>query len=207
MCYDVLRYIVIQTKGDTVTAFAFTAPGARRRRDDRIQLMTAQHHPGRRRRRHPGPGGAFGRRAGRGDIRAAILALLAEEPMHGYQIIQELAERTGGVWRPSPGSVYPTLQQLEDEELVRETASDSGKRVYELTDAGREQASQAPAPWTAVAGEGDDGLVALRDLVQQVAAATRQVAHAGSPTQVETAQTVLRDARKSLYRLLAEDDE
>ena len=96
--------------------------------------------------------------------------------MHGYQIIQELAERTGGVWRPSPGSVYPTLQQLEDEDLVRETASDSGKRVYELTDAGREQAAAAPAPWTAVADESDDALVALRDLAFQVLAATRQVA-------------------------------
>jgi DNA-binding PadR family transcriptional regulator len=190
-----------------VTAFALTAPRARRRRKDRIHLMTAHPHPRRHRRRHAGPGGAFGRRAGRGDIRAAILALLAEQPMHGYQIIQELAERTGGMWRPSPGSVYPTLQQLEDEELVRETASDSGKRVYELTDAGRKQAAEAPAPWMAVAAEGDDGLVALRDLVQQVAAATRQVAHAGSASQVEAAQTVLRDARKSLYRLLAEDAE
>jgi DNA-binding PadR family transcriptional regulator len=189
-----------------VTAFAFTAPGARRRRA-RIRLMTGPHPHRRRRHRHDGPGGAFGRRAGRGDIRAAILALLAEQPMHGYQIIQELAERTGGVWRPSPGSVYPTLQQLEDEELVRETASDSGKRVYELTEAGREQASQAPTPWTAVAAEGDDGLVALRDLAHQVLAATRQVAHAGSAAQIEAAQAVLRDARKSLYRLLAEDDQ
>jgi DNA-binding PadR family transcriptional regulator len=111
------------------------------------------------------------------------------------------------VWRPSPGSVYPTLQQLEDEELVRETSSDSGKRVYELTDAGREQASATTAPWTAVAGESDDELVALRDLVQQVLAATRQVAHAGTSAQIEAAQVVLRDARRSLYRLLAEEDE
>ena len=128
---------------------AFAIPNQRGRRDDGVRFMTGRH-----RRRHRGgfgPEYAFGRRAGRGDIRAAILALLAEQPMHGYQIIQELAERTGGVWRPSPGSVYPTLQQLEDEELVREAASDSGKRVYELTDAGREQAASAPAPWTAVA--------------------------------------------------------
>ncbi len=126
--------------------------------------------------------------------------------MHGYQIIQELTERTGGAWRPSPGSVYPTLQQLEDEELVRETASESGKRVYELTDAGREQASATTAPWTAAAGENDEALVALRDLVHQVLAATRQVAQAGSAAQLEAAQAVLRDARRSLYRLLAEDD-
>ena len=141
---------------------AYAIAGQRCHREDRIHFMGGRH--GRRRGRPFGPGYAFGRRAGRGDIRAAILALLAEEPMHGYQIIQELAERTGGVWRPSPGSVYPTLQQLEDEELVRETASESGKRVYELTDAGREQAAAAPAPWTTVAGESESELVALRDL-------------------------------------------
>ena len=184
-----------------MTAFAF--PAQRCRRDDRLFLMTGRH-----RRRHRsgfGPGYGFGRRAGRGDIRAAILALLAEEPMHGYQIIQELAERTGGVWRPSPGSVYPTLQQLEDEDLVRETASDSGKRVYELTDAGREQASSTPVPWAEAAGEGEDALVALRDLAFQVLAATRQVATAGTAAQVEAAQDVLREARRTLYRLLAEE--
>jgi DNA-binding PadR family transcriptional regulator len=183
---------------------AYAIPGRRCHRDDRIRFMSGRH--GRRRGRPFGPGQAFGRRAGRGDIRAAILALLAEEPMHGYQIIQELAERTGGVWRPSPGSVYPTLQQLEDEELVRETASESGKRVYELTDAGREQAAAAPSPWTAVAGESEQELVALRDLAHQVLAATRQVAHAGTTAQIEAAQTVLRDARRALYRLLAEED-
>jgi DNA-binding PadR family transcriptional regulator len=125
--------------------------------------------------------------------------------MHGYQIIQELTERTGGVWRPSPGSVYPTLQQLQDEELVREAQSDSGKRVYELTDAGREQAAGATAPWSAVAGESADALVSLRDLAHQVMAATRQVAHAGTAAQLESAQAILRDARRALYRLLAED--
>ena len=167
-----------------------------------ILLMGGPH-----RRRHGRHGGthAFGRRAGRGDIRAAILALLAEEPMHGYQIIQELTERTGGIWRPSPGSVYPTLQQLEDEELVREAQSDSGKRVYELTDTGREQAAGSTAPWSAVAGESADALVSLRDLVHQVMAATRQVAHAGSAAQLDSAQAILRDARRALYRLLAED--
>lgn len=186
-----------------MTASAIT--GRRCHRDDRIRFMSGRH--GRRRARPFGPGHAFGRRAGRGDIRAAILALLAEEPMHGYQIIQELAERTGGVWRPSPGSVYPTLQQLEDEELVREAASASGKRVYELTDAGREQSAATPAPWTAVAGESETELVALRELVHQVMAATRQVAHAGTAAQIEAAQGVLRDARRALYRLLAEEEE
>ena len=184
-----------------MTAFALPSHGCR---GERVYFMTGRRHRGRHG-RGPGPGYGFGRRAGRGDIRAAILALLAEEPMHGYQIIQELAERTGGVWRPSPGSVYPTLQLLEDEELVRETASDSGKRVYELTDAGREQAATAPAPWSAVAGDEADGLVTLRDLAHQVMAATRQVALAGTDAQIESAQEILRDARRRLYRLLAED--
>lgn len=186
-----------------MSTFAITS--ARCGRDELARLMSGGHHRGRRHRSF-GRTYAFGRRAGRGDIRAAILALLAEQPMHGYQIIQELTERTGGAWRPSPGSVYPTLQQLEDEELVRETASESGKRVYELTDAGREQASATTAPWTAAADENDEALVALRDLVHQVLAATRQVAQAGSAAQLEAAQAVLRDARRSLYRLLAEDD-
>jgi DNA-binding PadR family transcriptional regulator len=185
-----------------MTTFVIAAPG--RRCGDRALFMSGRH--GHRRGRHYGTRHAFGRRAGRGDIRAAILVLLAEQPMHGYQIIQELSDRTGGVWQPSPGSVYPTLQQLQDEELVRETASDSGKRIYELTDAGREQAAATTAPWTAVGGESDDALVALRDLAHQVMAATRQVAHAGSTAHVEAAQTVLRDARRALYRLLADEE-
>jgi DNA-binding PadR family transcriptional regulator len=196
MCYDISRY----HERSNVTAFAH--PHHCGPDEVRIRFMSGPH---RGRRRHRGGQHAFGRRAGRGDIRAAILTLLAEEPMHGYQIIQELTERTGGVWRPSPGSVYPTLQQLQDEELVREAPSDSGKRVYELTDAGREQATGARAPWSEVAGESADALVALHDLVHQVMAATRQVAHAGSPAQLESAQEILREARRALYRLLAED--
>jgi DNA-binding PadR family transcriptional regulator len=185
-----------------MTTYVITERGRRGRGG--LHFMTGRH--GRRHTRNFGAGHGFGRRAGRGDIRAAILALLAEEPMHGYQIIQELTERTGGVWRPSPGSVYPTLQQLEDEELVRETASESGKRVYELTDTGREQAAGMTTPWTAVASESDDAIVALRDLAHHVMAATRQVAHAGTSAQIEAAQQVLRDARRSLYRLLAGED-
>lgn len=183
---------------------AFALPYRRCHRVEHVHFMGGRHRG--RRYRGFGPGYGFGRRAGRGDIRAAILSLLAEQPMHGYQIIQELAERTGGVWRPSPGSVYPTLQQLEDEELVRETASESGKRVYELTDAGREQAASTRPPWSSVAGESEDALVALHELAHQVIAATRQVAHAGTAAQLEAAQTVLRDARRALYRLLAEED-
>ena len=103
--------------------------------------------------------------------------------MHGYQIIQELAERTGGVWRPSPGSVYPTLQQLEDEDLVRETASESGKRVYELTDAGREQAAASPRRGARSPARATTRSSTLHELAHQVIAATRQVAHAGTAAQ------------------------
>jgi DNA-binding PadR family transcriptional regulator len=154
-----------------------------------------------------GPGPFGGRRAGRGDARAAILALLAEQPMHGYQIIREIGERSEGAWTPSPGSVYPTLQQLTDEGLVRSSETD-GKRVYELTDEGRAAADERTGslPWEEAAEGADDDLTALRDLVFQVMAATRQVAHAGSKAQLAAAQEILRSARKGLYRLLAEDD-
>ena len=152
-------------------------------------------------------GGAFGRRAGRGDIRAAILTLLAEEPMHGYQIIQVISERSGGNWTPSPGSVYPTLQQLEDEGLIEPAPSESGRRVFGLTDDGRAAAAEGPAaPWEEAAETLDHDLVELRELVHQVLAATRQVAQAGSADQIKGAQDVLRAARKGIYKLLAEDD-
>jgi DNA-binding PadR family transcriptional regulator len=151
--------------------------------------------------------GGRGPRAGRGDVRAAILALLNEEPMHGYQIMNELSERTGGVWRPSPGSIYPQLQLLQDEGLVTATEQD-GRRVFALTDTGRTAAAEAtgPKPWEAVAGEGDAEMVELRDLVMGVIAAARQVAHTGAPAQVEAAKDVLTDARKRLYKILAEDE-
>jgi len=194
-----------------MTAYAIEHRGRRRRARHEFLMMH-----GRRRRggRHgfgpPGFDRMFfgpGRKAGRGDIRATILALLAEEPMHGYQIIQEVTDRTGGAWRPSPGSVYPTLQQLEDEELVRTVHTD-GRRVFELTDAGREQAAALPSqtPWES-AGDGDDDLAALRDLAFQLLGATRQVALAGSAKQIESAQTILREARRGIYQLLAEDGE
>ncbi|MDQ2959491.1 MAG: PadR family transcriptional regulator [Candidatus Dormibacteraeota bacterium] len=164
------------------------------------------------------PGGGFpggrgfpwggGHRAGRGDIRAAILALLSEEPMHGYQVIQELERRTGGRWRPSPGSVYPTLQQLEDEGLVRAVEPEAGRRAFELTDAGREEASAStgPPPWEEVAGGDNDGS-STWELFRQVGGATWQVTRAGSPKQVTQAAEILRDARRRLYQLLAEDSE
>jgi DNA-binding PadR family transcriptional regulator len=148
-----------------------------------------------------------GPRARRGDIRSAILALLSEGPMHGYQIMNELAERTGGVWRPSPGSVYPTLQQLQDEGLVRELEPEGGRHTFELTEEGRAavEALGTRAPWEAVADESEAAALELRELVFQVMAAARQVVHAGESSQLAQAKDVLREARQRLYRILAED--
>ena len=158
-----------------------------------------------------GHGPMFGRgpRAGRGDVRAAILVLLAEEPCNGYQLIQEIAQRSGGVWRPSPGSVYPALQQLQDEGLVRADES-SGKRTFELTDAGRtyvaEHEDELAAPWDAVAGNVDEGMVEMSKLIGQLGIAAMQVTQAGSAEQLAEARKVLSDARRALYRILAEDE-
>lgn len=158
----------------------------------------------------PGRPGHFGPRVRRGDVRAGILALLTEEPRNGYQIIQELKSRSGGAWRASPGSVYPALQQLEDEGLVR-IIEVGGRKAYELTDAGREHVDERPeefeAPWDAVAGSVDDEVAELHDVGRQLAAAAMQVAQAGNQAQKRRAVEVLTGARRSLYRILAEDDE
>jgi DNA-binding PadR family transcriptional regulator len=155
--------------------------------------------------------GMRGPRARRGDVRAAALALLAEEPMNGYQIIQAIADRSDGVWRPSPGSVYPALQQLEDEGLVRAEAADGGRRAYQLTDEGRGYVEAHPeevrAPWDAVAGSVPTSAREMKRLMGQLGSAVFQVMSAGTDSQVSQARQVLTDARKSLYRLLAADDD
>jgi DNA-binding PadR family transcriptional regulator len=126
--------------------------------------------------------------------------------MHGYEIIQELAERSAGVWRPSPGSVYPTLQMLEDEDLIRGEES-GGKRRFTLTDAGRVEADArtAPPPWEQATEGVDPGAMALRDSLMQTASAVRQVALAGTPEQQTKAAEVLAEARRKLYAMLAEE--
>jgi DNA-binding PadR family transcriptional regulator len=179
------------------------------------------HAPFGRRHHHPGPGfGGFGPgpgrpgpgrhgrgrrgRAQRGDLRAAILRLLAEEPMHGYQLMQAIADRTEGRWTPSPGAIYPAINQLEDEGLVVIRA-ESGRKVVELTDAGRallaEQGEAAADPFAAEAGpSGPD----LRRLMMELQGATRQVAMAGTTAQLEQAAEILGGARRALYLLLAD---
>ena len=154
-----------------------------------------------------GPGHGRGGRTRRGDVRAAILALLAEEPMHGYQIITELTERSGGVWRPSPGSVYPTLSALEDQGLVTADTSE-GRRVFQLTPEGRAEAEAAgdgPTPWEEAAG-GDRSVVDLMNLMVQVMEATKQVGQAGSPGQIRTVGDILTETRRKIYLVLADGD-
>ena len=157
------------------------------------------------------PRGMRGPRARRGDVRAAALALLAEQPMNGYQIIQEIGERSGGVWRPSPGSIYPALQQLEDEGLIRAEAGEGGRRAYQLTDEGRTYAAahtaELTAPWDVVAGSAGGAAIEMRRLIGQVAMAAFQVISAGTDAQAGQARQVLTDARKSLYRILASDED
>src|SRR3954452_23245973 len=154
-----------------------------------------------------GPPFGRGRRPRRGDVRAAALVLLDEESRNGYQLMQEIEQRSDGAWRPSPGSVYPALQQLEDEGLVSTTAGDGG-RFYELTDAGRQQVAErgdAPAPWDAVKEDVGPGRGQVMRLVREVAMAAAQLTQAGDDAQIAQAQDVLKDARRALYRILAED--
>jgi DNA-binding PadR family transcriptional regulator len=150
-----------------------------------------------------GPGGM---RARRGDVRTAVLRLLAEQPMHGYQIIQELSARSEGAWSPSAGSVYPTLQQLADEDLV--TAEETGgKKVFSLTGAGEAEVAKIadqPAPWEEAA-QGDSGFGEYRGTVGKLMQAAFQIGTSGSREQRAAAVEVLTDARKKLYAILAED--
>ena len=154
-----------------------------------------------------GPGGSWagGPRARRGDVRIAILALLAEEPMHGYQIIQELGERSGGMWRPSPGSVYPTLQLLEDEGLIS-AADIDGKRAFSLTDAGREAVAKRTdgPPWEQMGAEGDDS-AKMRTAGMALIQAAWQAGQTATSEQQGRIADVLNEARKRIYGILAED--
>jgi DNA-binding PadR family transcriptional regulator len=157
-----------------------------------------------------GFGGHRRGRRPRGDVRAAILLLLAEESRNGYQLMQEIEERSGGAWRPSPGSMYPALAQLEDEGLVVATAVGTG-REFALTDAGRahveENREALGEPWTeATQGFPKEGLE-LRGLIKQVAIAAAQVMAAGTQAQREEAVKLLAETRRGLYRLLAQEDE
>lgn len=147
-----------------------------------------------------------GSRVGRGDVRAAVLALLAEQSMHGYQIIHEIEERSGGSWKPSPGSVYPTLQLLADEELISAEES-NGRKTYSLTDAGRAEAAGAggSSPWDPDASSDDPRFTALPKAGLELAQAAAQVGRTGTPEQIQQAIEALTEARRRLYSILAQD--
>jgi DNA-binding PadR family transcriptional regulator len=172
----------------------------------RLRELGPWHH-------HPfgPPGPWFGRGGGgrgrRGDVRAALLALLTERPMHGYEMIQELDRRTGGIWRPSPGSVYPTLQLLEDEGLVVSEES-GGRKRFTLTEAGRAEAEQAAgkAPWQEYADDTVSQARDFRDAALGIMGALRQVGFAGTDEQRRRALDVLLETKRKLYAILAESE-
>ncbi len=163
-------------------------------------------------------GGPFGgpgwgpRRGGRGrarpgEVRLALLRLLAEEPRNGYQLMQAIEERSDGLWRPSPGSVYPTLAQLEDEGLIRSVEAD-GARRFEITDAGREHVASRgdePAPWEPAPEDADNPVAELAPLVIPIGKAAFEVGTVGDRAQRDRARAVLTETRRALYRILAED--
>lgn len=162
--------------------------------------------PGRRGGGGPERRGRGPHRAPRGDVRTAVLLLLAEEPMHGYQLMQTITERTGSRWRPSPGAIYPTLSQLEDEGLVL-TEKSGGRKLASLTEAGRTHVEENSSTWTdpfpAAAHSADDEVIDLRELGHGLMGALREVARTGTDSQVREAATLLEDARRGLYTILA----
>jgi DNA-binding PadR family transcriptional regulator len=161
-----------------------------------------------------GPNADFGRGRGRGgrgrrgDVRAAILLLLEDRPMHGYELIQQIAEKSNGTWKPSPGSIYPALSQLEDEGLVL-IDKVAGRKTAALTAEGRRHVDDHRAdlgsPWDDVADSVGIDARDLRALIGQLMGAAGQVAGVGTVRQVDQAAEVLIEARRSLYRILAED--
>lgn len=167
---------------------------------DETPIELSRRHHGRRRDRRGGHG--------RGDVKSAVIALLVERPRHGYELIQEIAARTDGAWQPSPGSVYPTIAALQDGGLVRVEEDDSGRRIVTLTEAGsayaQERADDVGRVFEATGrGRGN----AHRDLgggMRAVAAATKQVAQVGTPAQVAAAASLLQEAKRGLYAILAQ---
>ncbi|MCW2687400.1 MAG: hypothetical protein JWR37_2290 [Mycobacterium sp.] len=159
-----------------------------------------------------GPGGPRGGRRGRGrgrsgDVRAAILVLLAERPMHGYEMIQEIAERSQDLWKPSPGSVYPTLQLLVDEGLIVATESEGSKKLFELTEDGRSAAEKIETPpWEEITEGADPNQVNLRSALGQLFGAVAQSAHTATAEQQQRIVDIVNNARREIYSILGESD-
>jgi DNA-binding PadR family transcriptional regulator len=156
------------------------------------------------------PGPSRGPKASRGDVRAAILALLSEEPRNGYQIMSEIAERSGGAWRPSPGAVYPALSQLADEGLIAGEEED-GRRTYSLTDAGRgylaEHPERARGAWESAEQQQAWEVPGLFAEAARLGGGIVQIAHAGTHEQVVAAERLLARTRRELYGILAGDED
>ncbi|KLO27021.1 PadR family transcriptional regulator [Mycobacterium haemophilum] len=157
-----------------------------------------------------GPRGGWRRggagRGRRGDVRAAILVLLTERPMHGYEMIQQIAERSNGIWRPSPGSVYPTLQLLADEGLITASETDGSKKLFELTDDGRAAAEKVETPpWDQIAQGVDPGHISLRAAMGQLFGAVMQSAHTANADQQQRIVEIINNARREIYGILGED--
>jgi DNA-binding PadR family transcriptional regulator len=159
----------------------------------------------------PGRGSRGGwRKARRGDIRTAALLLFAEEPRNGYEVMQLVEERSDGVWRPSPGSVYPALAQLEDEGLIRSQELD-GRKVFAITDEGRallaQRGGDRPAPWEEMSSGVGSEHAQFGKLIREVAFAYAQLARTGSPSQLAAAREVLAQSRRELYRILGDGED
>ncbi len=147
-----------------------------------------------------------GHRAKRGKVAAAVMALLKEQDMHGYQIIRELSDRSGGAWNPSPGSIYPALQALEQNRMVSSVESGS-KRVFSLTELGRKHADMLPEqpPWDEIA-EDTDASRRLRSVFHGLMTATAQVARSDDEQQIEKTTEFLAEARRRIYLMLADEE-
>lgn len=157
----------------------------------------------------PGPAGQNrGSKAGRGDVRAAILALLREGPRTGYQIMSEISERSGGAWRPSPGAVYPALSQLADEGLIAGEES-GGRRTFSLTSAGQDYLEQHPemarAAWESKQQQEAWELPGLFAEAARLGGGIVQVAQSGTPAQIHAVEELLARTRRELYQILADD--
>lgn len=209
--YDGPRYGRTRFTDDTRTADAIGGERESRRRQRPERRHDHDEAREERRRERPGPRRGEGRRGGperrgrRRDVRGAVLLVLAQEPMHGYQVMQAIAERSNGAWRPSPGAIYPAISALEDEGLLTVSA-DSGRKVATLTPAGEEAASTLAGgadPFASDTAAGPD----LREGVHALAQAAREVSRTGTPAQREQALEVLDRARRALYGILAQEPE
>ncbi len=150
-------------------------------------------------------GRRIGPRMGRGNVRAAILAILTEGPMHGYQIIQDIEKRSNGAWKPSAGSVYPTLQLLADEGLIQAKEA-SGRKTYSITASGKDEAAAGgAAPWENLGVRDASRSMVLPKAGVKLAEAASQIARGGTPEQVDAAVAIIDEARRKLYAILAQD--